>query len=89
MTIEPKFYVPILPLILINGCEGIGTGWSTTVLPHKVKDVIEMMKERIKRNYKHINIGWEGYEGEVIFDKKGSYIVKGRYEIDGDTVNIT
>ncbi len=35
-SIEPKCYYPILPLILINGSEGIGTGWSTTVHPHKV-----------------------------------------------------
>jgi DNA topoisomerase-2 len=25
-TIEPEYYVPIIPLILINGAEGIGTG---------------------------------------------------------------
>jgi len=40
MSIEPIYYIPILPLVLINGCEGIGTGWSTTVYPHKVDDVI-------------------------------------------------
>ena len=34
MTIEPVHYVPLLPLVLVNGCEGIGTGYSTTVLPH-------------------------------------------------------
>uniref|UniRef100_A0A6C0M1R5 DNA topoisomerase (ATP-hydrolyzing) n=1 Tax=viral metagenome TaxID=1070528 RepID=A0A6C0M1R5_9ZZZZ len=28
--VEPKFYVPILPLILINGADGIGMGWSST-----------------------------------------------------------
>ena len=30
--IEPEYYVPILPLILINGCEGIGTGYSTNII---------------------------------------------------------
>lgn len=29
--IEPDFYVPILPMVLVNGADGIGTGWSTTV----------------------------------------------------------
>ncbi|KAJ1559192.1 DNA topoisomerase 2, partial [Cladochytrium tenue] len=28
--IEPK-YMPILPMILVNGSDGIGTGWSTSV----------------------------------------------------------
>lgn len=28
-SIEPKYYIPIIPLVLVNGCDGIGTGWST------------------------------------------------------------
>jgi len=30
-NIEPEWYVPILPLVLVNGAEGIGTGWSTSI----------------------------------------------------------
>lgn len=29
--VEPVHYVPILPLVLVNGAEGIGTGWSTSI----------------------------------------------------------
>jgi DNA topoisomerase-2 len=29
-TIEPEFFKPIIPVVLINGSEGIGTGWSTS-----------------------------------------------------------
>ena len=29
--VEPKYYVPVLPMILVNGAAGIGTGWSTAV----------------------------------------------------------
>ena len=28
--IEPEFYVPIIPMVLVNGTSGIGTGWSTS-----------------------------------------------------------
>ena len=28
--IEPKWYMPVLPMVLINGTEGIGTGWSSS-----------------------------------------------------------
>jgi DNA gyrase/topoisomerase IV subunit A len=31
-------------MVLINGCEGIGTGWSTTVHPHKVEDIVEVIR---------------------------------------------
>jgi DNA topoisomerase-2 len=30
-SIEPDFYLPIIPMVLINGAEGIGTGWSTSI----------------------------------------------------------
>lgn len=32
LSIEPEFYVPVLPLILVNGSDGIGTGWSSQVM---------------------------------------------------------
>ncbi len=31
--VEPVHFVPILPTLLLNGCQGIGTGWSTEVPP--------------------------------------------------------
>lgn len=30
-SIEPEWYTPILPMVLVNGGEGIGTGWSTSI----------------------------------------------------------
>jgi hypothetical protein len=32
--IEPKFFLPIIPMLLVNGSYGIGTGWSTFIPPH-------------------------------------------------------
>lgn len=29
--VEPEYYVPIIPMCLVNGAEGIGTGWSTYI----------------------------------------------------------
>lgn len=29
LIIEPEWYMPIIPMALVNGAEGIGTGWST------------------------------------------------------------
>ena len=39
--IEPDFFVPVLPIVLINGCEGIGTGYSTTVPSFNPRVIIE------------------------------------------------
>lgn len=43
--VEPETYVPIVPLVLINGVQGgIGTGWSSTIPPHSINDVIGWIK---------------------------------------------
>ena len=31
LSIEPEYYMPVIPLILVNGSDGIGTGWSSQV----------------------------------------------------------
>lgn len=31
VSIEPEYYMPVMPLILVNGADGIGTGWSSQV----------------------------------------------------------
>lgn len=40
-VIEPDFFVPILPMLLVNGCTGIATAWSTNVYTHSVDAVAE------------------------------------------------
>ena len=42
--IEPQTYVPVVPLILINGSEGIGTGWSSSIPNHNPEDVVANLK---------------------------------------------
>lgn len=39
--IEPEYLMPIIPMILVNGCEGIGTGYSTYIPQYNPKDIIE------------------------------------------------
>ncbi|KAF2840027.1 type II DNA topoisomerase [Patellaria atrata CBS 101060] len=46
-TIEPEVYVPIVPMILINGADGIGTGWSTSIPNYKPEDVVDNLKRRM------------------------------------------
>lgn len=43
-TIEPEAYVPVVPLVLINGADGIGTGWSSSIPNYNPEDVVENLK---------------------------------------------
>lgn len=43
--VEPKFYIPIIPMILVNGCSaGIGTGWSSNIPCYNPLELIECIK---------------------------------------------
>lgn len=59
--VEPKFYVPIIPMILTNGClVGIGTGWSCNVPCYNPLDLISSIKT------------WLAYDGNVLsYDEDG------------------
>lgn len=37
---EPEWYVPIIPTVLINGAEGIGTGWASKIPNYDVREII-------------------------------------------------
>jgi DNA topoisomerase-2 len=47
--IEPKIYAPVIPLILVNGAEGIGTGWSTSIPNYHPADIVKNLMRRMGR----------------------------------------
>lgn len=70
--IEPKYFVPILPLLLINGCVGIGTGYSTKIPSYNPKDLAEWLKVWIhnetcedKKEYPDLIPWHRGFKGTV------------------------
>lgn len=52
LKIEPMYYIPIIPMILINGARGIGTGWSTFIPNYNILDIIKELKKMIKKKRK-------------------------------------
>ena len=43
-TIEPQLYVPVVPMVLINGADGIGTGWSSSIPNYNPEHIVENLK---------------------------------------------
>jgi len=86
ILVEPKYYVPIIPMVLVNGMNGIGTGFSTTIPKHDVVDVIKNMKKKIKNiSYGSIGPHVNGFKGKIVKIDKKNYISKGIYEVLNDT----
>ncbi|KAJ2901969.1 DNA topoisomerase II [Zalerion maritima] len=47
--IEPKVYVPVIPMVLVNGADGIGTGWSTSIPNYHPIEIIQNIRRRMGR----------------------------------------
>jgi DNA topoisomerase-2 len=76
-TVEPEYYLPVLPMILVNGCSGIGTGWSSSVPAHNPKDLIQWIKDWIAEEscgmieVEHPDLvpWYRGFTGSVVLEK--------------------
>lgn len=40
-NVEPVHFLPLIPLVLLNGISGIAVGWSTDILPHRLSDIVD------------------------------------------------
>lgn len=79
--VEPKCYAGTIPMILINGTKGIGTGYSTEFPTYGVNDVIERCTALCDGKTYDISLSpkTEGFKGSI--EKDGnSYIYRGVVE---------
>jgi DNA topoisomerase-2 len=89
-SIEPDFYMPTLPMVLVNGTEGIGTGFSCYVPPFNPDDI----KENIKRflggeEVVPMKPWFRGFKGKVYKDESGLWITEGIYRDTGSRLKVT
>ena len=92
--VEPMFYVPIIPMILVNGGKGIGTGFSTDILSYSVENLIVYLQRKLKGELVEdveFRPYYRGFTGTCHeFDNGNKYIVKGTYQkINDRKVRVT
>tara|TARA_B110000305_G_C19461933_1_gene655093 strand:+ start:1278 stop:4667 length:3390 start_codon:yes stop_codon:yes gene_type:complete len=92
--VEPVYYMPIIPMVLVNGIKGIGTGFSTDILPYNPNTIIEYLIDKLDNNdlstYNFIPY-WNGFKGDIYEDTNNhKYMVKGVYKkITKDSIHVT
>jgi DNA topoisomerase-2 len=94
LTVEPETYLPVVPLLAINGCVGIGTGFSTDIPPHHPLSIVQMLRDRLsgtKASLKGLTLQpwWFGFKGQVISVNEDTWITKGLYTFDDVKRTIT
>ena len=75
--IEPKFFIPILPTVLINGAQGMGTGHATLIFsynPADIKDATLKLLNGKKLNSFELTPWFRGFTGEVARDKESGQV---------------
>jgi DNA topoisomerase-2 len=80
MSIEPKYYIPIIPMVLVNGSEGIGTGYSTNIPCYNPDDIIANLKRLIINPEAELMpmVPWyRGFKGTIELETDGKYISTG------------
>jgi DNA topoisomerase-2 len=83
-TIEPLYYVSCLPMILINGASGIGTGYSTDISAHNPDDVIANIRRFLDEQPLQPMIPWyRGFKGRIVPTGTNKYITVGCYHRTG------
>ena len=89
--IEPKMYIPIIPMILANGSEGIGTGWSCDIPCYKPSSIIENIRRMIDDKEPLRMLPWyRGFKGTITETVKDvTWITRGNFTKNGKTVRIT
>lgn len=91
--IEPRFFVPTLPLLAINGSEGISSGFAQKIFARNPKEVIQYIKDKLKGHKSSVKLNpwFRGFTGKVVAtDEPGSYEIHGKAEeINTATVKVT
>ncbi|PRP88044.1 hypothetical protein PROFUN_04472 [Planoprotostelium fungivorum] len=89
-TIEPKYFLPILPTILINGAQGVGTGWSTFIPCFSPQEVAQNLLRKMNgESMVNMVPSYNGFKGNIQQKTPSSFLSSGVFEkVDPSTMNV-
>lgn len=91
--IEPEFFLPIIPTVLINGSSGIAVGFATNILNRDVKSVTDScIKVLTEKKIEEIAPSLREFTGDFVQDTENHkrWIIRGKIErLNTSTVKIT
>lgn len=87
----PKLYMPVIPMVLVNGISGIATGYATDIPPYALTDVSGLCLKYISgKNIDDIELKpkFYGFRGEVVKNDRGGWDQIGIIKLSGKTTAI-
>lgn len=93
--VEPVFYAPIIPMILVNGTKGIGTGFSTEILCYNPTEIIAYMKAKLldratdNTTFPFVPF-YRGFTGTIAKIGDDKIVIRGKYKtIAADKIQVS
>lgn len=100
--VEPMYYTPIIPMVLVNGVDGIGTGFSSKILCYNPTEIINYIKNKLSGSNESqgecqgqgqgfdFDPYYEGYNGSILKIDETRFLFKGIYSIvTPDSIRVT
>jgi hypothetical protein len=83
LSVEPTWYMPVIPMVLVNGADGIGTGWATSVPTYNPRDLIAALRRRIAgEEIGELTPWFRGFKGAVERKDAHHFTARGIAEVD-------
>uniref|UniRef100_H3A5L4 DNA topoisomerase 2 n=1 Tax=Latimeria chalumnae TaxID=7897 RepID=H3A5L4_LATCH len=89
--VEPEWYIPIIPMVLVNGAEGIGTGWACKIPNYDPREIVVNVRRMLDgQDPLPMLPSYKSYKGIIHELGQNQYVVSGEiFVLDRNTVEIT
>ncbi|XP_029370166.1 DNA topoisomerase 2-beta isoform X3 [Echeneis naucrates] len=89
--VEPEWYIPIIPLVLVNGAEGIGTGWACKIPNYDPREIVNNINRMLNHQDPLPMLpSYKNFKGVIHELGQNQYLVSGEVSvIDKNTIEIT
>ena len=87
--IEPRYFMPILPMVLVNGTQGIGTGYSTNIPSYNPKEIRKNILSLLSdKGTVKMTPWYKNFNGSIVPDNEG-FLIIGRYSFSENEMEIS
>ncbi|KAM8945841.1 DNA topoisomerase 2-alpha [Pelodytes ibericus] len=89
--VEPEWYIPIIPTVLVNGAEGIGTGWSCRIPNYDIREIVNNIRRMLDGDDPQPMLpSYKNFKGVIQELGQNQYIMNGEISVlDTTTVEIS
>ncbi|XP_068892542.1 DNA topoisomerase 2 isoform X1 [Tenebrio molitor] len=85
LKIEPVWYIPIIPMVLVNGADGIGTGWMTKIPNYNPREIVQNIRGKLDGKDVTPMMPWyKNFKGTIEDCGDQRYVVNGEIAIVGN-----